>query len=445
MAKTKKGLFTEKSLAARPLAVRMRPRTLGDFVGQEEVLGPGTYLRRAIEADRLQSLVLYGPPGTGKTTIAYIVSNATGVYFEALNAVMDGLPELKEVVKRARDRRDGEGRRTLLFVDEIHRFNKTQQDGLLPHVEDGLFIFIGATVHNPYFALTPALRSRSRIVRLRELSDDEIDVLVKRALADEENGLGAMALNLEPDAEAFILRQAAGDARRALSALEASALLVGSGGTITVGVAAEAAGATDVGYDRDEEGHYETISAYIKSIRGSDPDAALYWLARMLVGGEDPRFIARRLFILAAEDIGLADPQALLVAEAAFKAAEVIGMPEVQIILAEATIYCAASPKSNSSVKAIMAARKEVEEGERRSVPVHLKNIRLPGDEDDSGYKYPHSYPDGWADQEYLPGPPVRFYEPGARGYETKIKEYLEIIEKLKNVADDGLGGVANE
>jgi putative ATPase len=353
---------------------------------------------------------------------------------------MDGLPELKEVVKRARDRRDGEGRRTLLFVDEIHRFNKTQQDGLLPHVEDGLFIFIGATVHNPYFALTPALRSRSRVVRLRELSDEEIGVLINRAIADEENGLGAMELTLEPEAETFVVRQAAGDARQALSALEASALLVGSGGTITANVAAEATGATDVGYDRDEEGHYETISAYIKSIRGSDPDAALYWLARMLVGGEDPRFIARRLFILAAEDIGLADPQALLVADAAFRAAEVIGMPEVQIILAEATIYCATAPKSNSSVTAITAARKEVEEGPRRPVPVHLKNVRLPDEKEDQGYKYPHSYPGGWVDQEYVPGPPVRLYEPGDRGYEAKVKEFLEKIEKLKQeaAADDG-------
>jgi putative ATPase len=440
MVKTDKGLFTDKNVGARPLAVRMRPRTLAEFVGQEEVLGPGTYLRRAIEADRLQSLILYGPPGTGKTTIASIVSNMTGAYFEALNAVMDGLPELKEVVKRARDRRDGEGRRTLLFVDEIHRFNKTQQDGLLPHVEEGLFIFIGATVHNPYFALTPALRSRSRVVRLRELSDEEIGVLIKRALTDEDDGLGAMKLTLEPEAEAFLVRQAAGDARRALSALEASALLVGSGETITVNVAAEAAGATDVGYDRDEEGHYETISAYIKSVRGSDPDAALYWLARMLVGGEDPRFIARRLFILAAEDIGLADPQALLVADAAFRAAEVIGMPEVQIILAEATVYCATAPKSNSSVTAIMAARKEVEEGPRRPVPAHLKNVRLPGEEEDPGYKYPHSYPGGWVDQEYVPGPPVHFYEPGDRGYEFKVKEFLETIEKIKQegAEDDG-------
>ena len=440
MAKSEKGLFTEKSLGARPLAVRMRPRTLDGFVGQEEVLGPGTYLHRAIEADQLQSLILYGPPGTGKTTLAHIISRTTGSYFEALNAVMDGLPELKEVVKRARDRRDGEGRRTLLFVDEIHRFNKTQQDGLLPHVEDGLFIFIGATVHNPYFALTPALRSRSRVVRLRELSDEEIGVLIKRALTDEDDGLGTTDLTLEPEAEAFIIRQAAGDARRALSALEASALLVGSGGTITLDVAAEAAGATDVGYDRDEEGHYETISAYIKSVRGSDPNAALYWLARMLVGGEDPRFIARRLFILAAEDVGIADPRALLVAEAAFKAAEVIGMPEVQIILAEATIYCATTPKSNSSVTAIMAARKEVDEGPRRPVPVHLKSVRLPGEEEDPGYKYPHSYPGGWVEQEYVPGRPVRFYEPGDRGYELKVKMFLETIEKLKMeaAADDG-------
>lgn len=417
-----------------PLAVRMRPRTLDEVVGQRHILGPGKFLRRAIEEDRLQSLILYGPPGTGKTTLAHVISRVTGAAFEALNAVTDGLPELRAVVERARQRQALEGRRTVLFVDEIHRFNKTQQDGLLPHVEAGLVLLVGATVHNPFFALTPALRSRSRVVRLLALTEDELATVMDRALADEERGLGKLRLAVAAEARRFIIRAAEGDARRVLAALEAAALLVGEGGKVTLEVAREAVGERAYDYDRAEEGHYETISAFIKSMRGSDPDAALYWLARMLVGGEDPRFIARRMVIFASEDVGLADPKAALLAEAAFRAAETIGYPEIPIILGHVTIYLATAPKSNRAYRAIMAAMKEVEEGPRREVPLHLRNLPRPGDADHPGYKYPHDAAEGWVAQEYMPNP-VRFYEPGDRGDEARIKKFLEWIDDMRKRA----------
>jgi putative ATPase len=415
-----------------PLAMRMRPRTLDEFVGQQKAIGPGTYLRSAIEADRLQSAIFYGPPGTGKTTLAWIISARSGAAFEALNAVMDGLPELRKIVDRARKRREMDGQRTLLFVDEIHRFNKTQQDGLLPHVEEGLFIFIGATVHNPYFALTPALRSRSRIIRLFALETEHIELIVDRAMTDDKRGLGGCGLELSEEAYRLIVRSADGDARRALNALEACAMLLPEGGEITPEVAAEALVGRDSLYDRDEEGHYETISAYIKSMRGSDPDAALYWLARMTEGGEDPRFIARRMMIFAGEDVGLADPRALLLADAAMRSAEVIGYPEVTLILSFVTTYLATAPKSNSTTIAIGKAAKEVRDGPRRPVPLHLKNLDLPGEEEHDGYKYPHAYPEAYVEQEYMPDPVV-FFDPNDRGYEKRIKEYIEWLKKIKN------------
>ncbi len=425
------GLFEKHDFARAPLAVRMRPRTLDEFVGQEEVLGPGTFLRRAIEEDRLQSLVLYGPPGTGKTTLAHIISNVTGAAFEALNAVTDGLAELRAVVERARQRRALEGRRTLLFIDELHRFNRTQQDGLLPHVEAGLFVMVGATVHNPFFALTPPLRSRSRIVRLDALTDEHLNVVADRALADDERGLGKLNLKLADDARRHIIRAAEGDARRVLNALEASALLVGKGGEITLEVAREATGGRDYLYDRNETGHYETISAFIKSMRGSDPDAALYWLARMLTAGEDPRFIARRMVIFASEDVGLADPKAAMLTAAAFRAAETIGDAEIPLILGHATIYLATAPKSNTATLAIGRAQKEVAEGPRREVPPLLRNVPRAGDPDHEDYKYPHGFPGGWVDQEYMPEP-VQFYEPGERGDEARIKKYLAWIAEMR-------------
>ncbi len=425
------GLFEKDDFARAPLAVRMRPRTLDEFVGQEDVLGPGTFLRRAIEEDRLQSLVLYGPPGTGKTTLAHIISNVTGAAFEALNAVTDGLAELRAVVERARQRRALESRRTLLFIDELHRFNKTQQDGLLPHVEAGLFVMVGATVHNPFFALTPPLRSRSRIVRLDALTDEHLNVVADRALADEERGLGKLNLKLAEDARRHVIRAAEGDARRVLNALEASALLVGEGGEITLDVAREATGGRDYLYDRDGTGHYETISAFIKSMRGSDPDAALYWLARMLSAGEDPRFIARRIVIFASEDVGLADPKAAMLAAAAFRAAETVGDAEIPLILGHVAIYLAAAPKSNTATMAIGKAMKEVEEGPRREVPLPLRNVPRAGDPDHEDYKYPHGFPGGWVEQEYMPEP-VQFYEPAERGDEARIKKYLAWIADMK-------------
>jgi len=425
------GLFEKDDGARAPLAVRMRPRTLDEFVGQEDVLGPGTFLRRAIERDRLQSLVLYGPPGTGKTTLAHVISLMTGAAFEALNAVTDGLAELRAVVERAKSRRTLEGRRTLLFVDELHRFNKTQQDGLLPHVEAGLFVMVGATVHNPFFALTPPLRSRSRVVRFNALTEEHLNVVADRALADEERGLGKLELTLADDARRHVLRAAEGDARRVLNALEASALLVGEGGEITLDVATEATGGRDYQYDRDETGHFETISAFIKSMRGSDPDAALYWLARMLAGGEDPRFVARRMVIFASEDVGLADAKAALLAQAAFRAAETIGDAEIPLVLGHVAIYLATAPKSNTATTAIERALKEVEEGPRREVPLPLRNVPRAGDPDHEDYKYPHSFPGGWVEQEYMPQP-VRFYEPGEHGDEARIKKYLAWIAGMR-------------
>jgi putative ATPase len=409
----------------------MRPRSLDEFVGQEDVLAPGKFLRRAVEEDRLQSLVLYGPPGTGKTTLAHVISQMTGAEFEALNAVTDGLPELRAVVGRARQRRTLEGRRTLLFIDELHRFNKTQQDGLLPHVEAGVFVMVGATVHNPYFSLTPPLRSRSRIVRFSALSDEDLGTLADRALADRERGLGELELTLTEEARGHILRAAEGDGRRVMNALEAAALIVGAGGVIDEEVALEATGGRDYLYDRDGTGHFETISAYIKSMRGSDPDAALYWLARMLAAGEDPRFVARRMVIFASEDVGLADPKAALLAQAAFRAAETIGDAEMPLVLGHVTIYLAAAPKSNTATVAIGRAMKEVEEGKAREVPLPLRNVPRTGDPDHEDYKYPHNFPGGWVDQEYMPEP-ARFYEPGERGDEGRIKKYLAWIAGMK-------------
>ena len=409
----------------------MRPRTLDEILGQDDVLGPGKFLRRAIEADRLQSLVLYGPPGTGKTTIAHVISQTTGAAFEALNAVTDGVADLRAAVERARSRRTLERRKTLLFVDEIHRVNKAQQDGLLPHVEAGLVILVGATVHNPFFALTPALRSRSRIVRLRALGAPELARLARRAAADADRGLGELHLELTDEALDFIIRAAEGDARRVLNALEAAALLVGPGGAITAEVAREATGERGYVYDRAEEGHYETISAFIKSMRGSDPDAALYWLARMLAGGEDPRFIARRMVIFASEDVGLADPHAALLAAAAFRAAETIGDAEIPIILGHVTVYLATAPKSNRAYRAIAAAQKEVANGPPREVPLPLRNLPRPGDPDHPAYRYPHDYDEGWVDQEYMPDA-ASFYKPGTRGDEARIQQYLARLAALR-------------
>lgn len=366
-----------------PLAARMRPRTLDEFVGQEHIVGPGKLLRRAIEADKLfSSIILWGPPGTGKTTLAMVIANHTQSHFATISAVMSGVADIRALVKEAQDRLGMFGQRTIVLVDEIHRWNKAQQDALLPHVEDGTIILIGATTENPYFEVNPPLVSRSRIFQLHPLSEDELRIIVERALADEERGYGDRQVRIDEDALAHIVHIAGGDARNALNALE---LAVEStppdeNGVvhITLEVAQDSIQRRAILYDKDGDAHYDTISAFIKSLRGSDPDAALYWLAKMIYAGEDPRFIVRRMIIFASEDVGLADPRALMVATSAAEALEWVGLPEAQYALAEAAIYLATAPKSNS-VGAYWKALAEVEKEGIVEVPDHLKDASRDG------------------------------------------------------------------
>ncbi|MDH7487404.1 MAG: AAA family ATPase [Anaerolineae bacterium] len=416
-----------------PLAARLRPRTLDEMVGQEHIVGPGRLLRRAIEADRLfSSIILWGPPGTGKTTLAMIIANRTKSHFEALSAVLAGVADIRRVIEEARERRLLHGQRTILLVDEIHRFNKAQQDALLPHVEDGTIILIGATTENPYFEVIGPLVSRSRIFQLRPLTEEQLQVLLRRALADEERGYGRRRVQVDEEALAHLAYVAGGDARNALNALE---LAVESTPPDTEGVVRiNLAAAQDsiqrraLLYDRDGDAHYDTISAFIKSLRGSDPDAALYWLARMVYSGEDPRFIVRRMIIFASEDVGLADPQALVVATAAARALEWVGLPEAQYALAEAALYLATAPKSNSA-GAYWKALADVEREGIVEVPDHLKDASRDGRAlgHGQGYKYPHDYPGHHVQQQYLPDglQGRRYYEPGELGYEREIAARL--------------------
>jgi len=420
------------SAAAKPLAARMRPRTLDEFVGQTHLLGPGKLLRRALDADRLTSLVLYGPPGTGKTALALLIAATSRAQFERVNAVTSNVEELRRILERAALRLRTSGARTLLFVDEIHRFNKAQQDVLMPEVEEGVVILIGATTHNPFFSLIAPLLSRSLIVEFKPLTPADLAAILARALADTERGLGATPITVEPDALAFLTAVADGDARRALNALEVAALTTppGPDGRIRVtrAVAEESVQKKAVVYDHDEDAHYDTISAYIKAMRGTDPDAALYWLAKMLYAGEDPRFIARRLVICAAEDVGNADPQALVVAIAASQAVEQIGMPECRIPLAQATTYVACAPKSNAAYLGIEAATKDVEQGRTLEVPEHLKDASYPGAQrlgHGKGYQYAHDHPGHHVQQEYLPTA-KRYYEPTDQGFERELKARLD-------------------
>jgi len=394
-----------------PLAVRMRPRTLDEFVGQVDIVGEGKLLRRAIEADQLSSVIFYGPPGTGKTTLAKVIANTTKAFFVQLNAVTSGVADIKDVVKNARDRLGMYNQRTILFVDEIHRFNKAQQDALLPHVEDGTVILIGATTENPYFEVNPPLLSRSRAFGFKSLNDQDIRKLLEQAVLDEERGLGRYRVNLEKKAAEHIINVANGDARSALNAIELAVVttLPNELGVreITLAVAEES---------------IQKRSAFIKSLRGSDPDAALHWLARMIYAGEDPRFIARRLIVHAAEDVGLADPQALTVATSAAYALEYIGMPEARLPLAEAAIYIATAAKSNSVIKGIDKALSEV--------PVHLRDAHYKGASKlghGKGYKYPHDFPGNYVNQQYLPNEllGVTYYEPYESGQEKQIKDRL--------------------
>lgn len=417
--------------ASAPLAARMRPRTLDDIVGQDAILGAGRLLRRAIEADRLQSIVLYGPPGCGKTSLAEVIAGATERYFERSSGVTSNVAALREVIARARHRQQHVGQETILFIDEIHRFNKAQQDVLLPHVEDGAVTLIGATTHNPLVFINTPLTSRSLIFELSALSANVIAALLHRAVTDER-GLAHLDIALDDDAVVHVANVCEGDARRALNALEIAALTTAPNveGRIdlTRAVMEDSMQKKAVVYDHDEDGHYDTISAFIKSVRGSDPDAAVYWLAKMLYAGEDPRFIARRLVILASEDIGNADPRGLLMATAAMQSVEFVGMPEARIILAHATTYLASAPKSNASYKAIEAATEAIKAGRTLSVPEHLKNLRVTraeGGADDTGpYVYPHDYKGHHIAQQYVPTAD-RFYEPSDQGYEETIKNRL--------------------
>ena len=427
-------LFTHIENARRdenaPLAARMRPTTLDGFVGQAQAVGPGSWLRRAIEHDTLSSVILYGPAGTGKTTLARIIANTTHAEFVEVSAVTGTVKDLRREIEAARGRLLSLGRRTILFVDEIHRFNRGQQDALLHAVEDRTVVLVGATTENPYFEVNSALISRSRVVELQPLDDDSIRELLRRALADERGLAGAF--ELEPEAEDEIVTLAGGDGRAALTSLELASQMMdekddGSPARVTREHVLEANPRRGLAYDKSGDMHYDIISAFIKSMRGSDPDAALYWLARMLDAGEDPKFIARRIMICASEDIGNADPQALLVAHAAFRATEVIGMPECRINLAQAATYLALAPKSNAAEAGIDAALEEVRRGPRREVPNHLRDRHRPGSDEYGPYLYPHNYPSGWVEQRYLPEGLERgcFYHPSGRGWEAWREEAI--------------------
>ncbi len=416
-----------------PLAARMRPRTLDEFIGQEEILGPGKLLRRAIEADRLfSSVLLWGPPGTGKTTLARIIANRTQSHFETLNAVMAGIADIRRVVADARERRKHYRQRTILLVDEIHRFNKSQQDALLPHVEDGTLILIGATTENPYFEVNQALISRSRLFQLKQLTEAHVAALLQRALDDAERGYGARRTAADPVALAHMAHIAGGDARNALNALELAVESTPPGADgvvhISLEVAQDSIQRRAVLYDKEGDAHYDTISAFIKSVRGSDPDAALYWLAKMMYAGEDPRFVVRRLLILAGEDIGMADPNALVVVSAAAQAFEWMGLPEGMFPIVTATLYLATAPKSNSATN-FFRAKAQIEREGAGEVPDHLKDGNRDAKALGHGkdYVYPHDHDGHFAPQNYLPKEiaGMMFYSPSGEGYENVVRDRL--------------------
>ena len=422
----------QESLRNRPLAARMRPRNLDEYIGQTHILGPGQLLRRAIEADRIQSLIFYGPPGTGKTSLAQIIARQTKSKFERLSGVESNVADMRRVLAAATNRLENTGAATILFIDEIHRFNKAQQDVLLPDVESGVIKLIGATTHNPFFFVNSPLVSRSQIFELRPLTEDDLRALLQRALADEERGLGYLKIATDAEAVNHLARIADGDARKALNSLEIAALTTAPEATgiihLTLAVAEASIQKKAIVYDGDGDAHYDTISAFIKSMRGSDPDAALYWLAKMIHAGEDPRFIARRIVICAAEDVGLADPMALVLANAAQSAAEFVGWPEARIPLAEATIYIATAIKSNSAYLAIDAALADVRAGRTLAVPGHLRDAHYAGAErlgHGKDYVYAHDQPGHFAAQDYLGADKV-YYEPTDQGVEKKIKDRVE-------------------
>jgi putative ATPase len=435
-----------------PLADRMRPRTLDEFVGQDHIIGEGRLLRRAIEADQLSSMIFWGPPGVGKTTLARIIAENTDRYFATLNAVTSGIGDLREIIKDAKDKLGMYGQGTVLFIDEIHRWNRAQQDALLPHVEDGSVILIGATTENPFYSVITTLLSRSRMFELKPLSDDDLRQILQRALEDSERGYGKRKVDLTAPAREHFVWVSGGDARNALNALELAIKTTppNDQGVTVVNreVAQESIQRRVIRYDRSGDEHYDTISAFIKSVRGSDPDAALYWMAKMLSAGEDPRFILRRMFILASEDIGLADPNALTVVSSAAHAYEFVGMPEGHFFLSQAALYLAAAPKSNSA-GAIWKAVDYVEKHGPGPVPPYLadKTDQLRGAArtkyekyfkekiwQGQGYQYPHAYPDHWVDQKYLPldMEPPGWYEPSDQGFEATVKKRLESLQERR-------------
>lgn len=423
-----------------PLASRLRPSTLDEVVGQQHIIGKDKLLYRAIKADKLGSVIFYGPPGTGKTTLARVIANTTSADFKQLNATVAGKKDMEEIVKEAKDSLGMYGKKTILFVDEIHRFNKGQQDYLLPFVEDGTLILIGATTENPYFEVNGALLSRSRVFELKTLEKDDIKELIHRAVYDKDKGMGSYGAVIDEDAMEFLADVSNGDARAALNAVELGVMTTDrdpSDGKIHIDieVAQECIQKRVVRYDKTGDNHYDTISAFIKSMRGSDPDAAVYYLARMLYAGEDIKFIARRIMICAAEDVGNADPQALVLAVAAAQAAERLGLPEAQIILAQAVTYVASAPKSNAACEAVFKALDAVKNQKTMPVPAHLQDSHYKGAAKlghGLGYLYAHDYPNHYVKQQYLPDgmEGTEFYRPTDNGYERKIKEHLSFIKK---------------
>ncbi|MDD2497564.1 MAG: replication-associated recombination protein A [Desulfitobacteriaceae bacterium] len=429
---------------AAPLAARMRPRNLNEFIGQDEVVGKGALLRRSIEADHLSSLIFYGPPGSGKTTLAQVIAHTTKGCFEQLSAVTAGIADVRRVIQEARERLGLYGKRTILFIDEIHRFNKSQQDAFLPAVEEGTVILIGATTENPYFEVNSALVSRSRIFRLKQLNEEEIEKILKSAINDPERGLGSYRLNIDNDALKHLISTAGGDARVALNSLELAVITTppDKDGVrrITLEVAEQSIQRRAVRYDKTGDSHYDVISAFIKSMRGSDPNATLYWLARMLDAGEDPEFIMRRIIICAAEDVGLADPQALVVATAAGQALAYIGLPEARLPIAQAALYIACAPKSNTVIQSIDAALSDIKNGPSGEVPAHLRDAHY----SQAGkighgieYKYPHNYPGNFVNQNYLPKElsSARYYYPTENGQEKLLKVRLQELDKKSDNA----------
>lgn len=427
---------TETIVKDAPLAARMRPRDLQEYVGQKHILGQGKLLSRAIEADRIASLILYGPPGSGKTTLALCIAHQTQSHFERLNAVSSNVDDMRKVIAASQQRRAMSGRKTILFIDEIHRFNKAQQDVLMPDIEEGNIILIGATVFNPFFALVSPLLSRSLVFELQPLSKEEILELLHRALSDKERGMGFLDIEVGPKALEFLAEVSDGDARKALNALEVAVLTTSKNaqGKIVPDLVTieESIQKKQVQYDADGDQHYDTISAFIKSMRGSDANAALYWMAKMIYAGEDPRFIARRIVICASEDVGNADPQALVVAASAMQATEFVGLPEARIILAQAAVYVACAPKSNAVYLGIDKALADVKDKRIQAVPQHLKDTHYKGAAQlghGKGYKYSHDYSQHHVQQQYMPHEAV-YYEPTSQGFEAKIKEHLDKLKK---------------